>query len=438
MQSVLRDVPLKEVKIKDRFRKDLGDIAGLADSMAEKGLIQPITLDQHMNLKAGERRFRAAERLKWTSIPSIIRQFTDVVDALEVELVENVQRKDLHWTEKGALEKRIYDLKSKKDPTKWSMRDQEALTGTSKSAISRRIQLAEALELIPELGNYKTEDDAWKEYKRLEEDVVRSELYQRHLPHVRKAMDEASTQYIVGDAFKGLSQMAGGSFNFAEVDTPYGVDLDKRKSRNEDQRPMDDYSEWSTDAYPKLFGRVAKEVYRILLPNSFAVFWYGMSWHDVVLKTLRAAEFSVPDIPAIWVKGEAGQTASPNTTLGSCYEPFFLVRKGGPVLAKPGRSNVFSFAKLANTTKDHPTQKPLILMKEIMNTCLMPGARVLIPFLGSGVTLRAAYRLGHTGMGWDMSETYKKAFLKRIAEDQKGEDNGEQARDGSDNDEGGD
>lgn len=413
----VKDIPLRDIKVKDRARIDMGDIEGLAASIEEKGLIQPITIDQRGNLLAGGRRLAAHEHLKRLTIPCIIRHVTGIIDAMEIELVENVQRKDLEWHERAAREKRIYDYKKAADP-KWGVRSQEELTGTSKSELSRRIQLAEAIELIPELAEYRTQDEAWKEFKRLEEDVVRTHLHQKYMPHIKEAMAKAGEHFIIGDAFEGLAGIANNSYGFAEVDTPYGVDLDKRKARNEGGPSMANYNEWSTDEYVKLFGRTASEVYRILQGNSFAVFWYGMSWHGAVLQTLRDVGFGVPDIPAVWIKGEAGQTASPNTTLGSCYEPFFLARKGSPVLAKPGRSNVFNFPKLVGTTKDHPTQKPLKLMMAILETCLFPGSKVLIPYLGSGVTLRAAYRLGHTGQGWDLSQTYKNAFLKRIAEDQ--------------------
>ena len=90
------EVPLAQIKVKDRFRKDLGNIDSLAETIKDKGLIQPITIDQNYNLKAGERRFRACERLKMHTIPAIMRKIAGVVDALEIELIENTQRKDLH------------------------------------------------------------------------------------------------------------------------------------------------------------------------------------------------------------------------------------------------------------------------------------------------------------------------------------------------------
>lgn len=417
----VREIPLKDIKVKNRARIKVGDIDSLAASIEEKGLIQPITVDQYNTLLAGGRRYLAHEKLKRLTIPCIVRQTSGVIDATEIELIENTERKDLEWPERASLERRIFEYKKASDP-KWSLRTQEELTGASKSLIGRRIQLAEAIELLPELSEYKTEDDAWKEYKRLEEDVVRTHLRSQVLPHVKDAMDRAGEHFIIGDAFQGMATINSETFGFAEVDTPYGVDLDKRKARNEGGPSMENYNEWDTSEYVALFAATAQEVFRLLRPNSFAIFWYGMSWHMEVLRALREVGYGVPDIPAVWIKGEAGQTASPNTTLGSCYEPFFLARKGSPVLAKPGRSNVFNFPKLVGTTKDHPTQKPLTLMKNLLETCLFPGSHILIPFLGSGVTLRAAYKLGHTGQGWDLSQTYKNAFLRRIEDDQKEQD----------------
>jgi hypothetical protein len=89
--------------------------------------------------------------------------------------------------------------------------------------------------------------------------------------------------------------------------------------------------------------------------------------HCEVLATLRKAGFAVPDIPAVWGKPNTqGQTAQPFTTLGSSYEPFFLCRKGQPEMSKPGRSNLFLFDAISLALKDHPTQKPLALMEELL------------------------------------------------------------------------
>ena len=104
--------------------------------------------------------------------------------------------------------------------------------------------------------------------------------------------------------------------------------------------------------------------------------------------------------------------------LGRSYEPFFVCRKGDGKLARPGRSNVFSYTPLAPAKKIHPTEKPLDLMVDILETFTFPGTRRVIPLLGSGVTLRACYKTGRIGFGWDLSKEHRKRFLARVAEEE--------------------
>ena len=52
-----------------RQRQDLGDIAGLAKSIEELGLLQPIVVTPDRNLVAGRRRLEAVKELQWTEVP---------------------------------------------------------------------------------------------------------------------------------------------------------------------------------------------------------------------------------------------------------------------------------------------------------------------------------------------------------------------------------
>jgi ParB-like chromosome segregation protein Spo0J/DNA modification methylase len=420
----VREIEIAKIIVKDRYRIEKGDIESLAKTLSEKGQIQPISVDQNMKLLAGERRLLAAKHLGWTKIFAIVRRVSDKVDALEIELLENIARKDMTWKERARLEEKIFEYKSTVDPN-WTQRKQAEFTGDALGVVNKRLQLAGALDLLPELGQYENEIDAFKAYKRLEEGMVLDMMKAKVPAHVLQAVEKAAEHYHVGDAFEGMAHLPDASFHFAEVDPPYGVDLHNRRVRNEDSAPMESYVEWSD--FEEKFTRTAQEVYRLLRPHSFAVFWYGMSWHTQVADIIRQAGFAIPDIPAVWFKGNAGQTASPDTTWGSCYEPFFLARKGQPKLAKPGRGNVFHFPPLAQ--KVHATEKPLLLIKEILGTILLPGSNILCPFLGSGATLRAAYRLGHTGLGWDLSQEHKQGFLRRVEEDQKEKEKKDAAED---------
>jgi len=74
----------------------------LADSIAEVGIIQPITLRQTAadayQIIAGERRFRAAQKAGLTTIPAYVRTADDE-NVMEMALIENIQREDLNSME---------------------------------------------------------------------------------------------------------------------------------------------------------------------------------------------------------------------------------------------------------------------------------------------------------------------------------------------------
>lgn len=413
-------IPIELIKIGLRAREEKGDIEGLAEKIKEKGLIQPITISQDYELIAGERRLLAHKHLGLERIEAIIRPTKDKIDAAEVELIENIARKDMTWQEIAKGEKALFEMKAKKG--KWTQRDQADYLKESQASTWRYIKMAEAIEMIPDLAEAKDFNEAWKDYKKLEEGLVTQALSAKTPVNIKQAAKWASDHYHVGDAFLGMQGIKDGLVHFAEIDPPYAVDLDVRKSRNTKSN-MDEYNEVDPDEYINFYERTAAEVFRILRPDSFAIFWFGWDWYSDVREIIQGAGFKIPTIPAIWTKGSSGQTASPDTTLGSCHEPFWLARKGKPKLAKPGRSNVFDFSPIPAAKKIHPTERPLEMMKEILATTCFPGSSIIVPFLGSGVTLRAAYQQGHTGFGWDLSEENKRKFLRRVAED-KGEDPG--------------
>ncbi len=81
-----------------RVRMDENELQGLADSIREHGILQPLVVSQDSQggytLIAGERRLRAAQLAGLETVPVIIRQASDQ-QRLELALIENVQRADL-------------------------------------------------------------------------------------------------------------------------------------------------------------------------------------------------------------------------------------------------------------------------------------------------------------------------------------------------------
>jgi DNA modification methylase len=384
-------------------------------SIREKGIIQPITVTPDYVLVAGGRRLRACQELGMETIPCIIRKIEDELDYREIELIENAARKELTWHEQARLEKRIYDLRIAKNP-RWTLEMQGELSDTVKSAIHRRIELANAIDLIPELASLPTQKEAWKRYHEIQEDAVVASLADDAKGHYAEAERYASDHYKIGDAFEGMKGVDPGTAFFAEVDPPYAIDLAERKGRNISKH-RHDYREVAEEDYGVFCKDMARLVYRALRSNAFCVWWYADEWGDVIRDILEEAGFSVSSVPAIWYKGQSGQTLSPDTMLASSYEPFFVARKGQPRLRKSGRSNVFEFSPLPALHKIHPTERPIELMLELLETFAWPGAVIVSPFLGSGSILRACYQLNMVGYGWDIDAQTKHRFMSRVHAD---------------------
>ena len=416
----LVDVLIEDIRIGERFRKDLGNLDELTESVRAKGLIQPITIDEQHILVTGHRRLQACRMAGLTHIQCIIRHTADDLDLREIELHENIHRKDMEWHERARLEKRIFDLRIEKDP-KWSLSKQAELTDASKAAIRRRIELAQALDFVPELATLEKEDHAWKRYGRLQEEVVIAAMANDAEDRYKDARQWAEDHYHIGDAFAGMKEVEPECAHFAEVDPPYAIELERRKRRNLIPNTTR-YAEVTADEYEQFIKDMAPLVYRSLRANTFCVWWYAHEWASLVFDILTNTGFQITPVPAIWNKGQTGQTTSPDTMLASSYEPFFVARKGVPKLRKPGRSNVFEYPPLSPHRKIHPTERPLTLMREILRTFTYPGATVVSPFLGSGSILRACYIESMVGFGWDLDSVIKHRFLVKVQQDRIAED----------------
>ncbi len=410
----VKDIPISDITIKERFRRELGSLTSLSESIAEKGLIQPITVDIHLNLVAGARRHAAAKMAGLEKIPCVIRDIESELDAREIELFENLHRKEMEWQEQIRLTARIHNLMKEKHGDNWTQLKTSKLLGKSRAAVTDAVELAEAMDVIPELEESSTADMARKKYKRvIEEVIVKEALEEAKSKNQKKTILWASDHYIVGDVNKRIGTIADGVMHFAEVDPPYGIDLKKmRKGKGEH---LGTYDEIDAKAYPAFIEETAKQVYRVLYPNAFCIWWHGPTWSSMVLGTLLNIGFKVDPIPAIWYKPGGGFTNSPNTKLARSYEPFFVCTKGEPMLRSRGRSNVYAIPGVPPAQRIHATERPVELMQELLKTFAYPQARVLIPFLGSGNTLIACYKEGMTGFGYDLSKEHKRGFLVRVA-----------------------
>jgi len=91
---------IEDISIGERYRKDLGDIGGLAKSIQEIGLLHPVVVTSDGQLVAGQRRLAAARQLGWEEIPARV---VDLQSIVRGEYDENAIRKDFLPSEAFAI-----------------------------------------------------------------------------------------------------------------------------------------------------------------------------------------------------------------------------------------------------------------------------------------------------------------------------------------------
>ena len=150
VKRTLRTSEIEPNRLQPRKSFDDDAIASLADSIKTHGMIQPLVVRPYMGtyqIVAGERRWRAAREASVEEVPVIIKDLTDS-EAMQIALVENLQRENLNPVEEAAGLKELAD--------KYNMTQESIahITGRSRSAVSNSIRLLglpdEVLELIKE------------------------------------------------------------------------------------------------------------------------------------------------------------------------------------------------------------------------------------------------------------------------------------------------
>lgn len=112
-----------------------------------------------------------------------------------------------------------------------------------------------------------------------------------------------------------------------------------------------------------------------------------------------------------WDKG----MATPNRWYMKRKEDILFFRKGAAfTINNPSAQNVVYYPPVPSDDKLHPTEKPVLLMQELITNSSQPGELVCDPFCGSGSTLEACWRTGRRGIGVEIDEAYCEVTARRL------------------------
>ena len=386
---------LKQIKIKNRFRKDFGDLEPLKESIKDIGLLHPPVINEDNILIAGERRLRAVEELGWEDVP--VNQI-NLKEVIKGEYDENAVRKDFTKSEAVAiwLAMESYENKSVSiSDTKGLKRRERAakFLGMSTDTLSKAKQIVDTQDakLIEELDS---KGNVSVVYKRLKKDILKKEL--------KETVEDMLLEGVVkGDALQELIQLDKESVGLCIIDPPYNIGF--KSVRGGDTNDFNDEMPLDT------FKSVLKEIYRVLKPNSHFYCFIGFQNYGDYKKLIEEV-FDFKNC-LIWVKNNHTPT-NYDYNYAHKYEMIIFATKGKKPLNNKFSVDILEFDNIMG--KIHNSEKPVDLLKYLIKNSSYEKEIVLDCFAGSGSTLVAAQELNRNFIGIEKELDFVNIIKKRL------------------------
>ena len=389
--------PLEVVLNKElpRFRKELGKIEDLAESLKVNGQIQPIVINRKNELIAGGRRLSACLH----GGIQVLAMYSDCVDPLkmrEMEVEENVQRKPFTAAEEVLAVAALHELKqaihgkSGSGRTDgWSLDQTAEVIGKTRGNVIEALELAETLKNFPELESCKTKSDIKKAMNTMASALDRSVAASEFDKTV--AVSKMPVTILLADALDHMPTMADNSVDLLLTDPPYGMDVFENLSSATSKNIGKGGFTYDDDADRALvlYQALATESFRFTKADAHGYIFCCPEHFPKIQGYFREAGWLVHIRPLLWIKRVSGQNNAPYHWPSSCYEMAVYVRKADSKLVKPGLADWLQYDPVADGSKVHQAQKPIGLLRDLISRSVYPNSVIYDPFCGSASSLIA-------------------------------------------------
>jgi len=393
----------------NRFRPLDDRVSEVAESYAEYGQLQPIILQPtngRFTLVDGLHRLNAAKLLKW---PAIGATYTDEIDPIrlrEIELEVNVKRIEMSWQDRLRAIAELHQLRVAANP-KASLEATAATAGVNQRDVSTALKLTKMMALFPEISKAKSINQAlsWADSKAKK--VLRV-LDVRDNPQEYADVEE---KIVLGDSVEVIKTIPDGSFNLVLTDPPFGINYDDRNEGSE--IGLTAYED-DKDSYVRLLS-MAPDLYRVIKPDGWLVWFLGISWYERAKEAFRAAGFTVDEIPIIWDRSEGSTyTTRPDRYFARAYDIALHCLKGDPQVVQRGKPNILRIAPVTNKERELLAERPVELYAELIRRLTVKGEVVADFFTGSGSCLAAAASLGREYFGVEMNSERRAVAIQKV------------------------
>jgi len=384
-------------------RKNDGAIERMMASIREFGFRIPVLARSGGEIIDGHLRLKAAKKLEYTEIPVIPCDDWSETQVRAFRLMVNRSVSWADWDEE-LLARELRDLKD--------LDFDLSLTGFDSHEIDDLVletAAAEDIDAVPPVPEVAISraGDLWL-------------CGRPDHPH-RVLCGDATDAIAVARLLEGLRP------GLMITDPPYGIELDSEwrdraglngcgaaessymKSRTAGHTntsiSSDTRADWS-------------EAFELVPSLQVAYVWHASVFTREVLNGLQRIGFLYPQ-QIIWNKGRAVLT---RTHYWYAHEPCWYTRKkNAPWYGKPGENSTvwespspkFIMGGSGEEKYDHPTQKPVALMRQPLLNHTRRGEWVYDPFLGSGTTLAAAEQSGRRCCGMELDPKYVDVIVQR-------------------------
>jgi DNA modification methylase len=453
------ELPIEAIIVGDRIRKDMGDIADLANSIQEHGIIQPLVINEQKELLAGGRRYAAAQHLGLKTVPVVLKETEGSEIKLRmIELEENIRRKEMTWKEMVHSVAEVHAIRVRTaalEGDSWSRKMTGKFLNISEGNVNycvimndclkdpnHPVQKAESLMEAFRILTQMKEDEAVKVESAFAKDIqttsqgfqtpgavlsidaliervnletgkvpeavvgVPRDGHGKPLPRPSMVV-ELSKYFVHGDCLVDMHNMAPESVDHIVTDSPYGIDMSNLEQNTGHMDMTRVEEEHDVERNLILMKQFFPFAYKVIRDKGFCVVWYDLQHHNTLINWAEAAGFKACRWPLVWVKTHRCKNEAANYNFTKATEVALVLRKGNATLVQPQGVNYWVGSNDEEKLKyGHPFVKPEALWRWILSAIAVKNQIIYDPFAGVGSGILTAARAGYFPRATEINELH--------------------------------
>lgn len=437
---MLIEISKLEVRRRQRSAFVQAQITELAESIEKVGNLHPPVCypdGDKWVLVAGERRLTAIKQLQsqkksYTCGPHTVEPGTIAITpleevlediAFEAELDENIHRVDLTWQDRARAFAALHEMRSKQNPTQTKGQTADEIAKRSPAAFtsgaSARNALRKATVIVQNLDNAKVANarnaqEALNLIYKQEYEKVMAALAKRQ----RNTAGDTPLPIEIkhGDLLEVLPTLPDKTYDLVLGDPPYGQGASSAGYR---QRTVHHHNYDDTPDNAKRIAQcIITEGFRVTKTRANLLLFCDVRLFVWLQETAQRAGWSVFPRPIIWRKSES-EGLAPWGSIGPRITTEFILfaTKGGRGF-NSSPTDVFEAKRVPRHERLHAAEKPVELLKRLIELTTMVNDKILDPCCGSGSTLVAARELQRGGLGIEADFDYYNTAMTNVFGDE--------------------